>query len=29
MSSLTRDAERRYFTTDAGGHHAPREQAIH
>lgn len=29
LASLTVDAERRYFTMDAGGHHAPREQAIH
>ncbi len=29
LSALTRDAEERYFTVDARGRHAPREQAIH
>lgn len=29
LSALTRDAEERYFTVDAQGRHAPREQAIH
>ena len=29
QSILTHEAERRYFTLDYSGHHAPRERAIH
>lgn len=29
LSSLTRAAEERWFTIDAQGRHAPKEQAIH
>lgn len=29
LSTLTRDAEARYFTLDKGGHHAPLSHAIH
>ncbi|WP_420472064.1 MULTISPECIES: heat shock protein HspQ [unclassified Brevundimonas] len=29
LAALTRDAERKLFTRDRSGHHAPRAQAIH
>lgn len=29
LSALTREAERRWFTVDSRGHHAPRAHAIH